>query len=124
MMENPDTSANSESDQFSTTGSDTTGSLDYNQSDSTSTASSTVSLGIQKCSISAPVLDADTVSPVDDSGDPTDAGKEDPMGREQRFAQALNCRAQGKGVKPRQGCASERLNRDCRMVRILDIHGQ
>jgi hypothetical protein len=121
MMENPDTSANSDSDQFSTTGSGTTGSLDYGQSDSTSTASSTVSLGIQKCPIS---VHADTVSPVDDSGDPTDAGKEDAMGREQRFAQALNCRAQGKGVKPRQGCASERLNRDCRMVRILDSHGR
>lgn len=32
--------------------------------------------------------------------------------REQRFRNAVVCRRKGKGVKPRQGCASEQLNRE------------
>lgn len=34
--------------------------------------------------------------------------------REQRFEAALSCREEGKGVKPRQGCASVQLNRECK----------
>ena len=48
--------------------------------------------------------------------------------REQRFYAALNARVEGKGVKPRQGCASEQLNRECKentkseeFTKFLDI---
>ena len=34
--------------------------------------------------------------------------------REQRFEAALSCREEGKGVKPRQGCSSVQLNRECK----------
>ena len=33
---------------------------------------------------------------------------------EQRFEAALSCREEGKGVKPRQGCSSVQLNRECK----------
>lgn len=36
------------------------------------------------------------------------------MPREQRFEAALGAREEGKGVKPRQGCASVQLNRECK----------
>ena len=38
----------------------------------------------------------------------------DILTREQRFETALSCREEGKGVKPRQGCASVQLNRECK----------
>ena len=38
----------------------------------------------------------------------------DILTREQRFEAALSCREEGKGVKPRQGCASVQLNRECK----------
>ena len=36
------------------------------------------------------------------------------LAREERFEAALSCREEGKGVKPRQGCASVQLNRECK----------
>ena len=45
--------------------------------------------------------------------DPTSPGAQAAL-REQRFRAAIDCRRRGKGVKPRQGCSSERLNRECR----------
>ena len=36
------------------------------------------------------------------------------MSREERFEAAFACREEGKGVKPRQGCASVQLNRECK----------
>jgi hypothetical protein len=45
--------------------------------------------------------------------DPTSPGAQAAR-REQRFRAAIDCRRRGKGVKPRQGCSSERLNRECR----------
>jgi hypothetical protein len=45
--------------------------------------------------------------------DPTAPGAQAAF-REGRFQMAVDCRRQGKGVKPRQGCSSERLNRECR----------
>jgi len=36
------------------------------------------------------------------------------LGREGRFEAALSCREEGVGVKPRQGCASVQLNRECK----------
>ena len=46
------------------------------------------------------------------------------MSREHRFAAALHCRKAGKGVKPRQGCSSERLNRESKEgTRALEFSG-
>eukprot|EP01043_Picozoa_sp_COSAG02_P024789 COSAG02_NODE_1369_length_13028_cov_2.767345_2_plen_178_part_00 len=40
--------------------------------------------------------------------------QQETLTREQRFEAALSCREEGKGVKPRQGCASVQLNRECK----------
>ena len=54
--------------------------------------------------------------------------EEEKVQREQRFAAALDARKEGKGVKPRQGCAAEQLNRECKedtktdeFTRFLDV---
>ena len=46
------------------------------------------------------------------------------MSREDRFAAALDCRKTGKGVRPRQGCSSDRLNRESKEgTRALEFSG-
>jgi hypothetical protein len=60
---------------------------------------------------------ADRASSVSASASTSSTGsgkRVEPLLREQRFAAALGARKEGKGVQPRQGCASEQLNRECK----------